>query len=213
MPRKISIALLILLIAACIVPNKSPERTAANHTAVGVIEPIVVTLKPENPLREETTRDSGSSGTDSKTTSTQLPEYLPFVIPESGSRYSLCEYRELAPSLRWNATEPGVCVSISPIWLLEPGDFPTTQEWLAQMYLQIDDQVITEPHSLLETDSFGFELYDPETGKVVGREPDGTPFRVCYSVPLGPGLHTATLVVTKTSGEKVSYSWDFLIVE
>jgi hypothetical protein len=127
--------------------------------------------------------------------------------------YTLSEYNNLAPSLLWNATDPGICFSMEPFPLLTPGDFPTVDEWLEQMYLIVDDKVISNHHSLLTVDLVGQKKIDPTTGDILYQEPDGSPLRICYAVPLGVGQHNVTLVVEKTTGEKVDYTWSFVIKE
>ena len=141
------------------------------------------------------------------------PEYVGFVSPGSGESLSMAEYQALAPSLGWNASEPGICVSFFPIPLLEPGDTPTAKEWLSQVHLVIDDDIVTQYHSLLQTNSEGGRLVDPDTGELAWKEPDGSPLMVCYAASLGIGDHTATIVVAKTSGEQVTYTWSFAISE
>ncbi|MGD8625851.1 MAG: hypothetical protein PVJ34_15040 [Anaerolineae bacterium] len=142
-----------------------------------------------------------------------MPEYIGFVSPHPGESLSMAEYKALAPSLGWNASEPGICVSLFPHPLMEPGDTPTAKEWLSQVHLLIDGDIITKYHSLLETNSEGGRLIDPDTGELVWKEPDGSPFGVCYAASLGIGYHTVTIVVEKTSGEQVSYAWSFAISE
>ncbi|MCP4539717.1 MAG: hypothetical protein GY832_21475 [Chloroflexi bacterium] len=90
----------------------------------------------------------------------------------------MAEYENLAPNMGWNAIVPGICLSIYPFKLLESGDSPTVKEWLAQMYLVVDSETITQHHSLLKTKSMGRDLVDPETGEVIWKEPDGSPLRV-----------------------------------
>lgn len=58
-------------------------------------------------------------------TAQSLPKYLGFVTPKPDEIMTLAEYRGLAPSLYWGATEPGICFSISPFYFMEPGDFPS----------------------------------------------------------------------------------------
>jgi hypothetical protein len=144
---------------------------------------------------------------------TPLPDYLWAVVPDPGERLTIAQYEKLAPSLGWNATAPGVCVSIAPRRFMEPGDFPSAEEWLAQVHLSVDDRLIAEHHSLLKTDSKGAWLEDPETGSLIWKEPDGSPLRVCYAATLGAGQHIVELVVVKTSGESVVYKWFFVLTE
>lgn len=144
---------------------------------------------------------------------TPSPKYLGVILPGPGEVYSIAEYNALSSSLGWEATTPGVCFGLYPFWLLEPGDFPTTQEWLERIHLVVDGKIITEYHSILMTDSLGSEGLDPETGQVLFREPAGSPFRICYASLLEVGQHTATFVAKKTSGAEVTYTWQFRITE
>ena len=146
-------------------------------------------------------------------TELSFPDHILAVIPEPGESYTLDEYQTLAPALRWNATEPSVCVSVAPAPLLIPGDFPTEREWLARVNLVIDNQLIENYHSLLKTNSLGLILRDPETGDILAEEPDGTPYRICYAAELIPGQHTVTLVIQTSLGEEDTYTWMFNIVE
>ena len=144
---------------------------------------------------------------------TPLPKYLLFVAPNPGESLTITEYKELAISLGWDATMPGICLSVSPGPLLEAGDTPTAEEWLGQMSLIVDDKVITEYHSLLKTDSLGGEWRDPTTQELIKKEPEGSPLRVCYAATLGVGQHTVTVVVEKSSGELATYTWTFALTE
>jgi hypothetical protein len=146
---------------------------------------------------------------------TSLPSYLKSTIPEPGKSYTLTDYETLATSRFWGAGEPAICVYISATPFVEPGDFfGAAIHWVEdRVYLVVDDTIITEVHSLGPTDSEGGEKIDPETGKVIARGPDGSPMTICYAAPLDTGIHTATLVVKKTSGEQVTYTWQFRITE
>jgi len=143
---------------------------------------------------------------------TPVPEYLG-VRPWPGAVLSVTEYQNLAPSLEWGAAVPCVCVGVDPLGLLEPGDSPTTEEWLARTRLVVDGNTITEYHSNLMSDLLGKEVRDGETDELLFKTPPGSPFRICYAVSLKVGLHMATFVVEKPSDEEWSYSWQFVITE
>jgi hypothetical protein len=98
---------------------------------------------------------------------------------------------------------------------MEPGDhFDSGPQWVRdRVYLIVDDQVIKTYHKLVETDSTGGEGISSDTGEVIWKAPDGDPFNVCYKVVLGVGLHTATIVIEKTSGEQETFTWQFRITE
>jgi hypothetical protein len=147
------------------------------------------------------------------TPSASVPDYLMTLGPAPGAHYTLAEYEDLAASFGWGATVPGICFSVTPVLLLEPGDFPTAEEWLSRMYIIVDGKRITEYHSLLKTDTLGLGHRDPKTGEYLYQAPAGSPFRVCYAAALGIGTHTVTVVISKTSGEVASHSWSFYIVE
>jgi hypothetical protein len=144
-----------------------------------------------------------------------MPSYLKEAAPGPMESYTLTEYEGLATSLHWGATRPAICVSIWATPFMEPGDFfGGARQWVEdRVYLIVDDVAITKVHRLVPTDSMGGEKIDPETGKVVWRAPDGSPMDICYEASLDVGVHSATLVVEKTSGEQVSYTWEFRITE
>jgi hypothetical protein len=146
---------------------------------------------------------------------TSLPSYLKSVIPEPGKSYTVAEYETLATSQFWEAEEPAVCIYIWADSFVEPGDFfGSARHWVEnRVHIVIDDTTITEVHSLVPTDSKGGELIDPKTGKVISRDPDGSPMIVCYAAQLDVGVHTATLMIEKTSGEQATYTWQFRITE
>ena len=144
---------------------------------------------------------------------TPLPNHLGVVMPQPGESYTTTEYEKLASSLGWNATVPGICFSIAPHRFMEPGDFPTAEEWLTHVHLAVDGSPIMQHHSLLKTDSEGRYLVDPDTKETLWKEPSGSPLRVCYAAQLGAGRHTATLTVETTSGEETTYTWQFVITE
>ena len=109
----------------------------------------------------------------------------------------------------------GACIWVG-LWpatstLMEPGDFfNSPEEWLlSHVSLVVDDTTVTEYHSLMTGDTIGGKKRDPETGETIWKSPDGIPLGVCYEVPLEPGLHTSTLVIERTSGEQVTYTWQF----
>jgi hypothetical protein len=112
------------------------------------------------------TRDIESSAFEPSAAIVPLPDYLGAVFPGPGEHYTLTEYENLAPSLHWEAQVPCVCLSVSPIPFLEPGDLLTAQQWLSRVHLVIDDERVTR-HSVLETDSDTGYHYNPETGDLV----------------------------------------------
>ena len=81
------------------------------------------------------------------------------------------------------------------------------------MYLIVDGRAIRQHHSVLMTDSYGRSYFDLETGVVYAKEPDGSPLNVGYAVSLEAGTHTTTLVIERTSGQRVAYTWSFTLVE
>ena len=142
----------------------------------------------------------------------ELPQYLGFVLPEINSTYSTSQYAGLAPSLGgWGATEPGVCFSIWAYFFIEDGDAPTTEEWLSRISFFVDDQEIIKYQSLLTMDTQGRVKTDPGSQEVIWKEPNGSPFGLCYAIELGPGDHVARMRVEKRSGTFVEFSWFFKI--
>lgn len=144
---------------------------------------------------------------------TPKPDFLWTTAPGAGETLSVEEYELLGPSSGWGATLPSVCFSVDPWPLLEAGESPTIEEWLARVSVIIDGRAMDAHHSLFETDMPGGVLLDPNTGDVVKRAPDGSPFGLCYAATLEVGVHIVTLNVTEQSGEAVTYDWSFELVE
>lgn len=141
------------------------------------------------------------------------PDYLLGIAPNAGEVLTVQEYERLAPSLGWDATLPSICLSIEPYPLMEPGNFPTAEEWLSRVSVTVDGRVIDTHHALLTTDRMGIQLSDPDTGELLKRAPDGSPFRLCYAATLGLGVHNVTLNVMKQPGEAATYTWSFELTE
>jgi hypothetical protein len=143
---------------------------------------------------------------------TPLPNYLWGISPGPGTTYSIEEYKILAPSKGWGATLPCICFIIFPVHFMEPDDFPTADEWISNnVKLIIDQMEIDDYHALFLTNLLGGTNIDSETGEIIWKAPDGEPLRVCYALPLELGFHKGTIIVEKTSGEQISYSWKFEI--
>lgn len=143
-----------------------------------------------------------------------FPAYLFEVFPDPASITNISSEAYLTRLKRYEyfLNEPSLCAAINSYHLMEKGDAPTPDEFLRQMYLVADEQVIMEPNVVVSLDILGSEILDPETGKVLFRTPDGEHFNVCWPVDLSRrGLHTATFVFTKTSGRVESYTWSFVI--
>jgi hypothetical protein len=142
-----------------------------------------------------------------------LPKYLGVVFPEPESQYTLSEYRDLAESLGWDAASPGICFSISPYYFMEPGDFPTVDQWLRKVVVSVDEEGSLEYSSVFLTDSVGIYYEDSESGEILWKEPAGSPLRPCYSASIDIGHHTVRITVRTTSGKQESFNWSFEIVE
>jgi hypothetical protein len=143
---------------------------------------------------------------------TPLPYYFWGISPGPDTTYSIEEYKILAPSKGWGASLPGICFIIFPVHFMEPGDFPTADEWISNnVKLIINQMEIDDYHALFLTNLLGGTNIDSETGEIIWKAPDGEPLRVCYAVPLEPGFHNGTIIVEKTSGKQISYSWKFEI--
>jgi hypothetical protein len=148
-------------------------------------------------------------------TAAPLPIYLLWTFPEPGEIYSMAEYEGYTESLGveraciWVGLWPATSI------LIEPGDFfSSPEEWLlSYVSLVVDNTTVTEYHYLTTGATIGGKKIDPETGETIWKSPDGIPLSVCYEAPLESGLHTSTLVIEKTSGEQVTYTWQFGITE
>lgn len=196
--RSVLAALIILLVLGGCQPELHPTSTPVSETPL-----------PATPTFTVATTPTVGSTVDISSVS----EYLK-AWPAPGKTYSITDYQKLAPSLQWGATVPGICVYVWPFPFLDPGDFPTTEEWLDRIRLVVDSESITEYHSILMTDSFGREItVDTETDKLHYREPDGSPYSICYAVSLGIGRHAVAFAVEKSHGEEIAVTWEFTLVE
>jgi hypothetical protein len=157
----------------------------------------------------------GPAAIEATIVTTPLPPYLGLVKPEPGKSYTLTEYKNLAPSTGWGATDPGICAVISPIPLMEPGDFfDSGARWIRDhVQLTVDDKTLTNTPIMFLTDSLGSEGIDPQTNQTIWKEPNGAPFAICYTVRLDVGVHTAKILIDKTSGERATYTWQFRITD
>ena len=157
----------------------------------------------------------GTKATDiAVATAAPLPTYLVSTFPEPGEIYSVAEYESYTESLGIERA----CILVT-LWptsgIMEPGDFfNSPEEWLlSYVSLVVDDTTITEYYDLMTGATTGGRGIDPETGETLWKSPDGIPLNVCYEAPLEPGLHTSTLVIERTSGERATYTWQFGITE
>ena len=141
------------------------------------------------------------------------PSYIHSVWPDAGTQTSWSEYNG-----GWHFSSqqdngiPSTCVRFWIESLLESGDFLSQEEIISRFSLEIDAQVFEEPNNVILSDTFGKDgPEDPETSLPKYRVPPGSPFFVCFTVPLEPGEHTATVIATKTSGEELRYNWSFVL--
>ncbi|MCI0728560.1 MAG: hypothetical protein L0332_17825 [Chloroflexi bacterium] len=144
------------------------------------------------------------------------------VFPEAGSCYSTTEYEQYLRNIAWDVTDPGICITASP--LVKPEQFPGVLEtWVQQqVQLTVDGKIIPQYHSLVKADSQVSEIYETDSSgetQVVLIAPAGTPFAACYAVSLGVGKHTATLHIEDVTfsiqddPKNLDYVWSFFITE
>ncbi len=140
------------------------------------------------------------------------PVYLSAIRPAPGKSYTVEEYEDLALSyVGGEARVPGICFTVYPASLVEPGDFLTAEQFLGRVSLVVDGQTKRFHHSLFKTDYPAVPISDPETSQVIAQIPEGSPLSVCYAASLGAGVHTATVAISRTSGVEETYTWQFII--
>lgn len=141
------------------------------------------------------------------------PLYIDSVWPDSGTHISLSEYNDgWLFSIEQENGIPSTCAEFWIELLVEPGDFLSQEEIMSRFSLEIDDQLIERPDNVLFSDTAGSDgPENPETGLPEYRVPPGSPFFVCFTTPLEPGEHTATIIANKTSGEELRYTWSFVL--
>ncbi|NIP54507.1 MAG: hypothetical protein GWN61_24300 [candidate division Zixibacteria bacterium] len=131
---------------------------------------------------------------------TPAPRYLGYVSPEPGSSYTIAEYNELV-SLSTDATDPSICFSIEPLWFMEPGDFPTMEQFLSWIYMTVDDVLISHYSGLRTTDSLGAEGYNRFTNELLWKAPDGSPYHLCYARGTKSGKTFSNYFCQKACGQ------------
>jgi hypothetical protein len=144
-----------------------------------------------------------------------LPDFLYTVAPKPGEILSLHDYYgseyDLYPRLG-----PAVCVTVSPLSLLEPGDYWEANDVVERTTVKVDGEVQDEPIGEFENYAVEHTLGAVNeagnwTGTVVASA--GGPYRWCLETPLGAGVHQAEVNFEKSSGEVVSFAWTFELVE
>ena len=154
-----------------------------------------------------------------------LPEAVPSlefvreVVPAPNSVISLGYFE---------SQQQKICVDFSGRPLLEFGDVGLeTEDFLARSLLLVDgkewrgteaemvaDLLMTGSTYYKYDSSIGSLLADPETGKYFGGVNGVGPFFTCWlPVHLDMGMHSIEFQSTKTSGEKLTYNWNFRIVK
>ena len=136
------------------------------------------------------------------------PSHIKGLWPEPGTTYTVEEYREYRG---FDQRAPGVCVTFDVQPFLAPGNFLSVEQLLTRFKAEIDGQQFAEPDYVFLRDSFGYSVFDPESGELLYEVPPGGPYFICFSTELEPGLHSVTFSGTKTSGKELSYSWSFTL--
>jgi hypothetical protein len=188
-------------------------------TAQGELEketaPVATRTIPASAVPTDTSEPEPTTVPMDLITSMPFPAYLSGVFPEPASIYNIssAEYLELLRQYEYFLKEPSVCASVRSYHLLERGDAPSSEEFLNQMYLVVDEKDLTTPNVIVSSDIFGSDVFD-DSGEFLFRIPDGEVFNVCWPADLsGSGVHTATFIFTKTSGTVESYTWSFITEE
>ena len=149
-----------------------------------------------------------------------IPSYLTFVYPNPKSDVRQTEYDSYAISTGWDASKPGICLGYDPVEIFEEGEFPTQREvidWISIRVDGISNLVIdgelafdSSEITFYPTDEYGEVDFEGDPISIV---PGGSPYRLCYAAPLGPGHHVVGLTVKNGDVLKGAYSWSFQIVE
>lgn len=140
------------------------------------------------------------------------PDYL-VVFPRPGSVLTTTEYSELGRSIGWSDGADKICVGVNPGEVMEPGDLSDGDRWLSTTHLVVDGLRVDKYDSVLKKNLSGREYRDKDTGELLYKAPDGSPFSVCYDAELTMGRHTVSYVIQQTSGNILEYTWYFEIVE
>lgn len=147
-----------------------------------------------------------------------LPEYLTFVAPEPESMHSSDSYKtgKHYPATAHPAPSSGgnrICIQLIGETLLEPGDFfteyPQKGKFLPDRVIGYVDNKVVDKDEEIITILGESQLIDE--GKVIASAPG--PQIICWPIELEIGNHYVTVEVNKTSGEVVSYSWSFELIE
>ncbi len=150
----------------------------------------------------------------------RLPPYLTFVKPRPKSTLNQKEYNSYALSTGWDASKPGICLGFRPIDLVVEGEFPSQEElidWISidvgeLLNLSVDGSLIHDSSEIITypVDEEGEVDFDGEPIAIV---PWGSPYGLCYAAALGPGYHVVELTVKNGDQLKGEYSWSFQIIE
>jgi hypothetical protein len=145
-----------------------------------------------------------------------LPDEFYYVRPLPDSTITLQDYREqwLVPLYYYDGTASlpgGVCVGVVPEEIVEPGEYldegGVTRKY---SFVALDGvppgadakiEAVLEPYRVSLTDERGREV-----GSYVGVHNSK-----CWYVDLAPGRHEATIQIRKASGERIEFTWWFVI--
>jgi hypothetical protein len=147
------------------------------------------------------------------------PVFLDDIQPAPSSVVPLDDYISRRES---------ICVQLNALPLLRYRDEGIeSEDYLERSTLIVDGNVWTQTEAKLIIDLLGLSkahnmdpetgalIPDPETGLLIGTEYNAVgPFVICWNhVKLKEGLHSVEYQVHKTSGEQLSYSWVFYLVD
>lgn len=182
--------LLLLLLASC-QSSQSPTPSTS--------QTVLPTAKPTDTV----TPSPSATLTIPFPTPEPLPAYLNHVFPSTVDQIELSseEYFQRLRQYDRSLDQPSICVGVYSYHLLERGDRPSTREFIRQMNLIVDGEILSQPNAITAPDMLGSAIYD-EAGEFLFRTPDGVDFNVCWPADLQHNdSYTATFQFTKTSGE------------
>ncbi len=138
------------------------------------------------------------------------------VHPEPGSNYNLTEFDGMI-SPKGDGSG-GICVELNGWSVIEPDDQGLVmRDYLDRSILIVNDQVWQGDAVDFAYDSFMRQVnrkYDPDSEAWIALEENSIgPFHFCWGMELDIGTHTAEYKIRQTSGNELSYSWQFTISE
>lgn len=183
-------------------------------------------IQEDNPDQESTAAQILITGQNERPSNIEglnadYPAYIKSVSPSPKQELSLTIYQEASdhPDF-WGAKHPGICVSYAPLHIWEEGEFPTQEEVIDWISLDVGPLKELKADIFLTHDSSEIIMHPADEqgnvdyeGEPIAILPWGSPYWVCYDVPLGPGHHVIKAVAKKGDKFVGEYRWSFQIVE